>query len=135
MLPLPEVKIFKLLDLKFIYSRLIIVQKSSSRNVFYHHDIILSSRKYLFRPTKMYILVFQDNRRSQRIHPTIKYSGHKTKNELSNICKTPAWSEWSNCSKTRCGVKTRFNQCENDHKQTQPCNQNSSCPKSSKIFP
>ena len=61
----------------------------------------------------------------------------ETKNELKNICTSsdfPAWSEWSNCSKTCYGIKTRMDKCQNDQKQIKPCNQDPSiCPRSGKF--
>ena len=38
------------------------------------------------------------------------------------------WSEWSSCSKTCWGTKTRTDTCSNSDEQIQACNQETSCP-------
>ena len=42
------------------------------------------------------------------------------------------WSEWSSCSKTCWGTKTRTDTCSNSDEQIKACNQFSSCPRSGK---
>ena len=42
------------------------------------------------------------------------------------------WSEWSSCSKTCWGTKTRTDTCSNSYEQIQACNQETSCSKSGK---
>ena len=42
------------------------------------------------------------------------------------------WSEWSSCSKTSCGTKTRTDKCSSSEEQIKGCNQDSSCPSSGK---
>ena len=42
------------------------------------------------------------------------------------------WSEWSSCSKTCWGIKTRTDRCSNSDEQIKGCNQFSSCPRSGK---
>ena len=40
------------------------------------------------------------------------------------------WSEWSSCSETCWGTKTRTDKCSNSDEQIRSCNQFSSCPRS-----
>ena len=40
------------------------------------------------------------------------------------------WSEWSSCSETCWGTKTRTDKCSNSDEQIRSCNQFSSCPSS-----
>ena len=40
------------------------------------------------------------------------------------------WSEWSSCSETCWGTKTRTDKCSNSDAQIRSCNQFSSCPRS-----
>ena len=55
--------------------------------------------------------------------------------KLSNECQNQsAWSEWSGCSKTLCGIKTRIDRCSNSDDQIKSCNQDVSCPKSGKYW-
>ena len=42
------------------------------------------------------------------------------------------WSEWSSCSKTCWGTKTRTDRCSNSDEQIKECNQFSSCPRTGK---
>ena len=42
------------------------------------------------------------------------------------------WSEWSTCSQTCWGIKTRTDRCSNSDEQIKSCNQFSSCPRSGK---
>ena len=51
----------------------------------------------------------------------------------SELCQyRPAWSEWSACSKTCTGIKTRIDKCSNSDDQVTSCNQDISCPRSGK---
>ena len=50
-------------------------------------------------------------------------------NKYELICP---WSEWSSCSKTCWGIKTRTDRCSNSDEQIKGCNQFSSCPRSGK---
>ena len=43
----------------------------------------------------------------------------------------PSWSEWSSCSKTCPGVKTRMDKCSFNNKETDACDEN--CSKSGKF--
>lgn len=55
---------------------------------------------------------------------------------LKNICTSqlyPAWSEWSECSATCWGITKRENRCKNGIEQVKSCNENISCPRSSKF--
>ena len=54
-----------------------------------------------------------------------------------NVCQKKyelvcPWSEWSSCSKTCWGTKTRTDKCSNSDEQIKACNQFSSCPRSGK---
>ena len=42
------------------------------------------------------------------------------------------WSEWSDCSTTCRGIKTRIDRCSNNGDQIQACNEDISCSKSDK---
>ena len=44
------------------------------------------------------------------------------------------WSEWSSCSKTCWGTKTRTDKCSSSDEQIKACNQDSSCPRSGKYI-
>ena len=55
---------------------------------------------------------------------------YKTRMEV--IC--PLWSEWSDCSRTCFGVKTRIDHCQDDNEQIKSCNQESACPRSGNFF-
>ena len=50
------------------------------------------------------------------------------KDRMEVIC--PVWSEWSDCSKTCYGIKTRIDRCQDDNEQVKACNQESTCPRS-----
>ena len=41
--------------------------------------------------------------------------------ETEQCNQDPLWSEWSSCSKTCDGIRTRTDECKNDQKQTEPC--------------
>jgi len=50
--------------------------------------------------------------------------------KYESVC--PSWSEWSNCSQTCWGIKTRTDRCSNSDEQIKGCNQFSSCSRSGK---
>ena len=50
--------------------------------------------------------------------------------KYETVC--PSWSEWSSCSKTCWGTKTRTDRCSNSDEQIKACNQFSSCPRTGK---
>ena len=50
--------------------------------------------------------------------------------KYESVC--PSWSEWSSCSKTCWGTKTRTDRCSRSDEQIQACNQFSSCQRSGK---
>ena len=50
--------------------------------------------------------------------------------KYESVC--PSWSEWSSCSQTCWGIKTRTDKCSNSDEQIKGCNQFSSCPRSGK---
>ena len=50
--------------------------------------------------------------------------------KYESVC--PSWSEWSSCSETCRGTKTRTDRCSNSDEQLKSCNQFSSCPRSGK---
>ena len=54
------------------------------------------------------------------------------KNRMKVIC--PVWSEWSDCSKTCYGLKTRIDMCQVDNEQIKSCNQESACPRSGNLL-
>ena len=54
------------------------------------------------------------------------------KNRIELIC--PLWSEWSDCSKTCFGVKTRIDHCQDDNEQIKSCNQEPACLRSGNFF-
>jgi len=74
----------------------------------------------------------------------LKTNLNETQEEVSNCKKTlqeyknrinvfrPAWSDWSDCSKTCFGIKTRIEKCQDNHEQIQSCNQDSACSRSGK---
>ena len=51
--------------------------------------------------------------------------------KYKSVCQNQtSWSEWSDCSKILCGIKTRTDRCSKSDDQIKPCNQDISCPKS-----
>ena len=54
------------------------------------------------------------------------------KSKYESVC--PSWSEWSDCSKTCWGIKTRIDRCSMYDDQINTCNQDSLCPKFGKFF-
>ena len=74
----------------------------------------------------------------------LKTNLNETQEEISNCKKSlqeyknrinvfrPAWSDWSDCSKTCFGIKTRIEKCQDNHEQIQSCNQDSACSRSGK---
>ena len=50
--------------------------------------------------------------------------------KYESVC--PSWSEWSGCSETCWGTKTRTDRCSTSDEQMKSCNQFSSCPRSGK---
>ena len=53
------------------------------------------------------------------------------KSKFEYVC--PSWSEWSDCSKTCWGIKTRIDRCSMHDDQINSCNQDSSCSRSGKF--
>ena len=51
--------------------------------------------------------------------------------KYESVC--PSWSEWSDCSKTCWGIKTRMDRCSMEDEQINSCNQDSSCARSGKF--
>ena len=74
----------------------------------------------------------------------LKTNLNETQEEISNCKKSlqeyknrinvfrPAWSDWSDCSKTCFGIKTRIEKCQDNHEQILSCNQDSACSRSGK---
>ena len=50
--------------------------------------------------------------------------------KYESVC--PSWSEWSSCSQTCWGIKTRTDKFSNSDEQIKECNQFSPCPRSGK---
>ena len=49
--------------------------------------------------------------------------------KLKSFCQNQfVWSEWSDCSRTCQGMKTRIDRCLNSDEQVEACNQDVSCP-------
>ena len=72
----------------------------------------------------------------------LKTNLNETQEEISNCKKSlqeykdrinvfrPAWSDWSDCSKTCFGIKTRIEKCQDDNEEVKACNQESTCTRS-----
>ena len=53
--------------------------------------------------------------------------------KYESVCQNQStWTEWSGCSKTCWGIKTRTDKCANSDDQFKSCNQDVSCPRSGK---